>query len=247
MAPIPFGRTFFVLTLPLQWFLHLVSVCLSTCLSLSSSPPFLIHSRVIFFPLLFSCLYRVVLQWAGNIAQRFFTRYGQPHYAEENMTDFAEAFSKQLAPKLLEQVRHRCTRGSLRLIISVLFLEHSVRLGLLLYLTWYTLGRGHRWCDRIHVWLQLLFLLLRLSPSTLPRFFSFACCRHARRFHGVSSLFLFVTYGTQHVVVYRTKRPGWQGYVVCFASFVVPLFVFTPLPRPFYFPSSRRWGRRYRS
>lgn len=44
-------------------------------------------------------------QWAGNIAQRFFTRYGQPHYAEENMTKFAEAFSKQLAPKLLEQVR----------------------------------------------------------------------------------------------------------------------------------------------
>ncbi|CAM9943138.1 unnamed protein product, partial [Ectocarpus fasciculatus] len=43
-------------------------------------------------------------KWAGNIAQRFFTRYGQPHYAEENMTDFAEAFSKQLAPKLLEQV-----------------------------------------------------------------------------------------------------------------------------------------------
>lgn len=43
-------------------------------------------------------------QWACNIAQRFFTRYGQPHYAEEKMTDFAEAFSKQLAPKLLEQV-----------------------------------------------------------------------------------------------------------------------------------------------
>ncbi|CAM9437770.1 unnamed protein product, partial [Laminaria digitata] len=43
-------------------------------------------------------------KWACNIAQRFFTRYGQPHYAEEKMTDFAEAFSKQLAPKLLEQV-----------------------------------------------------------------------------------------------------------------------------------------------
>lgn len=44
------------------------------------------------------------LQWAGNIAQRFFTRYGQPSYAEEELTSFAEVFSKQLAPKLLEQV-----------------------------------------------------------------------------------------------------------------------------------------------
>ncbi|CAM9092964.1 unnamed protein product [Pylaiella littoralis] len=43
-------------------------------------------------------------KWAGNIAHRFFTRYGQPLYAEEGMSDFAEAFSKQLAPKLLEQV-----------------------------------------------------------------------------------------------------------------------------------------------
>lgn len=55
-----------------------------------------------------------VFQWAGNIAQRFFTRYGQPHYADEGMTEFAEAFSKQLAPKLLEQVRNL----SLRLCFS---------------------------------------------------------------------------------------------------------------------------------
>lgn len=45
------------------------------------------------------------LQWAANIAQRFFVRYGQPTYAEENLTEFAKAFAKQLAPKLLEQVR----------------------------------------------------------------------------------------------------------------------------------------------
>eukprot|EP00752_Nemacystus_decipiens_P010988 g9765.t1 len=43
-------------------------------------------------------------KWSGNIAQRFFTRYGQPNYADEDLTSFAEAFSKQLAPKLLEQV-----------------------------------------------------------------------------------------------------------------------------------------------
>lgn len=50
-------------------------------------------------------LLRRARQWAAQIVSRFFTRYGQPHYAEESLTEFAEAFSKQLAPKILEQVR----------------------------------------------------------------------------------------------------------------------------------------------
>ncbi|CAN0154712.1 unnamed protein product, partial [Phaeothamnion confervicola] len=45
-----------------------------------------------------------VKKWACQIASRFFSRYGNPHYADTDGAGFAETFSARVAPKLLQQV-----------------------------------------------------------------------------------------------------------------------------------------------
>eukprot|EP00953_Heterococcus_sp_UTEX-ZZ885_P025659 13943-Heterococcus_DN1.PRE.1 len=38
------------------------------------------------------------------VLHRYFTRYGNPHYAQDNNMEFANLFSTTIAPSLLEQV-----------------------------------------------------------------------------------------------------------------------------------------------
>ncbi|KAG5179075.1 armadillo-type protein [Tribonema minus] len=47
-----------------------------------------------------------VKKWACQIASRIFSRYGNPHFAGEEHPEFAAAFSKTMAPRLLEKVMH---------------------------------------------------------------------------------------------------------------------------------------------
>ncbi|CAM9939847.1 unnamed protein product, partial [Choristocarpus tenellus] len=80
-------------------------------------------------------------KWACQITSRFFTRYGNPHYADPSMAPFAEVFSKQYAPMLLEQVMNtlalrprgeyctdRVVHACLSFVTSAMELSHTYKL-----------------------------------------------------------------------------------------------------------------------